>query len=419
MKKYFFIISTILFTTVPANADVFDNLKKDLDLNLIQAVDQDTRGYYYDTVSDNNFKPIPNDPELSSRTTASLGCSGFDFNSNFLNQFKLEALSGQLASLGKEVVAASPMLLLEYASPTLADLLKHFDSVIRMKLGMLYAQCEDIENAAGDKVTHLRKESERECIDKAQGMDMESTIKLCKQQSDPFGFIKDLKGAPLKDGGEINLIKDALDRVLAKDDDKEKMQKRIPNTIITSNGIETTNPEQNIEHVLADKRKEYFDKIADIYERFTMDPNSVSREDLDSISIPGVPITKSRLNDLVMLDKNDRLLKFAQISSSLARYTTIKEYETHREVLKKAINNAETKEFERTELNNDLVYIDESIKRVNEDQGLRDSHAEIIKDSIVEADRRRLRAMTELNTSDQYSKESNDTIRKNMLMISE
>jgi len=400
-----------------ALADIFDQADSNNEVNLLQAIQNDSRGYYYDSVTDYNFKPAPNDPFLSASTSGSLGCSGFDFNTNFINQFKLQALSDQVTSLAQQAVAASPMLLLEYASPTLADLLKHFNNITNLRLGMLYAQCEDIEQAVGDRLTKLRKESERECIEQAAGGDIDQTLKTCKQQKDPFSFLKDKDGLPLKLGGEISIVKDALERITLKDEEKEKMEKRIPEVKVTAAGVETINPEQEIEHVIAEKRKNYFNSLIEIYTRYANDPDSVSQADLDSISIPGVPITYAMLKDLSMLDKNDRLLKFAQIASSLASYNTVAEYENHILVLSKTVLDPRTQDFEREELLNNIEYLQTAIKRVEGNQILRDKHADILKDSISEADRRRLRALGELNTSGEYSKEAADTNIEKMLFI--
>lgn len=417
VKMRIFLYLSILFIPVPlAYGDIFDRLNQNNDLMLHEAIDNDTRGYYYDSVTDYSFKPDPKEPEVSTRASLSLGCSGFDYNANFLNQFRLQALSDRLTSLGKEVMAASPLLLLEYASPTLADLLKHFNNNTNFKLGLLYSQCEDIENAVSDRLTKLRKKSEADCIAQAPPDDLQA-VERCKNQKDPFAFLKDIDGTPLKNGGEINILKDALKRISVSEEEKGMIKERLPETQITSGGIKTISPELEIEHVIAKKRDESLALLITIYDKYVKDPESVSDTELESLSIPGVPITRSTLDDWKMLDKYDRILKFAQIASSKARYDAIKEYQNHLLTLNLMILDTNTEDYEKDELNKDIEYIKSAITRTDDNQTMRDKHAQILKDSVEEAERRRLRALGELNTSDLYSKDANESSSENMLLI--
>jgi len=416
--KSFNLIIFFLFLSTPCYADVFDRLNSQENKNLLeQAISKDERGYYYRAYTDNNLSTPPNDPQISTTTTASLGCSNFDFNTNFLNQFKTQALSNTLISLGKEALAASPMLLLEYASPTLADLLKHFSTSSSLKLGLLYAQCEDIEKAVGNEVDKLRKKSEKACVDSKSGDDLDSAIKGCKAQKDPFAFLKDSQGNYLLNGGKINVLQDILDKLNLGKETKEELLKRSPNKVITASSIKNNGAEESIETAFYNYREQYFNDINDIYTGYQNDSKSITKDQLDSISMPGVPVTKNTLESLAMLDKYDRQLKFSQMASSLANFKTINKYREYVDQINSVKLTTVLDEEESKYLDSLAKYYEDSIKTIESNTAMRKEHASILEDTITEAEKRKLRAISQLNTSDKNSQEDKFTAEKGMLMI--
>ena len=66
--------------------------------------------------------------------SGSKGCSGFDLASSFNSTFSEQILADYLKNISSSAIAAAPMLLLEYASPTLADIVKHFNAMTNMRL---------------------------------------------------------------------------------------------------------------------------------------------------------------------------------------------------------------------------------------------------------------------------------------------
>ena len=67
--------------------------------------------------------------------------------------------------------------------------------------------CQQIEQAVDDKFDTMRKESEKECLNDNTAMGMSAAMDYCKNQSDPFAFLKDMSGNPLSAGGQINVVK--------------------------------------------------------------------------------------------------------------------------------------------------------------------------------------------------------------------
>ncbi len=418
--KSFNLTILFLFLCIPCSADIFDRLNSQENKNLLeQAISKDERGYYYRGYTDYNLSTPPNDPQISTTTTASLGCSNFDFGTNFINQFKAQALSNTLASLGKEALAASPMLLLEYASPTLADLLKHFSTSSSLKLGLLYAQCEDIERAVGNDVDKLRKKSEKACVDSKNGDDLDIAIKECKGQKDPFAFLKDSQGNYLLNGGKINVLQDIFDKLNLGKETKDELLKRSPNKVITSSSIQNNGAEESIETALYNYREEYFNDINDLYTSYQNDSNSITKDQLDSMSMPGVPITKNTLDSLAMFDKYDRQLKFSQMASSLANFKTVNKYREYIDQINSVKLTTVLDEDESKYFDSLAKYYEDSIKTIESNTAMRKEQASILEDTISEAERRKLRAISELNTSDKNNEEDKIIANKGLLMIGE
>jgi len=128
-------------------------------------------------------------------------------------------------------------------------------------------------------------------MEQAGEENIEEAIQSCKQQSDPFAFLRDAQGNYLSNGGEIDILGDALERIFVNPEEKEQILQRLPSQKISAGGIQKTEAEFSIEDVLAEKREEYFIDLIDVYARFAADPESISKEDLEVISVPGIPMT--------------------------------------------------------------------------------------------------------------------------------
>ena len=103
-------------------ADIFttDNTPGSYTIN--NAVSDDKSGFYYRGGVDYNPPVSPEEPAVGySIISGSKGCSGFDFATSFNSTFSEQVLTDYMKNISGAAMAAAPMLLLEYASPTLAD----------------------------------------------------------------------------------------------------------------------------------------------------------------------------------------------------------------------------------------------------------------------------------------------------------
>ena len=215
MRKITVLLVIILAMADIGYADIFtkDNANP---YTIDNAISEDRSGFYYRGGVDYNPPVSPEAPGVGySIISGSKGCSGFDLASSFTSTFSSQVLTDYLKNISSSAMAAAPMLLLEYASPTLADIIKHFSAMTNMRLGLRYAQCEDIEKAAGEYMDKLRKKSEDECVKEkqSQGIDIDSALKACKEGKDPFAFLKNAEGIPLAQGGKIDILADIFKKI--------------------------------------------------------------------------------------------------------------------------------------------------------------------------------------------------------------
>ncbi|PIP19667.1 MAG: hypothetical protein COX41_01690, partial [Candidatus Omnitrophica bacterium CG23_combo_of_CG06-09_8_20_14_all_41_10] len=127
MKKIIISLALIFALRNISYADIFS--KDDTSLYTIDsAISEDRSGFYYRGGIDYRPTVPPDEPQVGySILSGSPGCSGFDLASSFNSVFSEQILADYLKGISSEAMAAAPMLLLEYVSPTLADIIKHFN----------------------------------------------------------------------------------------------------------------------------------------------------------------------------------------------------------------------------------------------------------------------------------------------------
>ncbi|MBF0217718.1 MAG: conjugal transfer protein TraH [Candidatus Omnitrophica bacterium] len=332
MKYLVGAIISLFVAEILSYGDVFD--PPSYNARMREISDNDTSGYIYrGGVGYVPYDGPKRDPQINMNQSISLGCSGFDFENSFKSVFNKDALSDMLASQGKEIIAAAPMLLLEYASPTLADLLKHFNNQTLLKLNMDYMRCADIESAVSGGITKMRKQSEMECIDeKARaGVDISTAMKYCKDQSDPFAFLKDINDQPLYKGGSINVLSDSMKKLNVLEKDAGVVNKLVGETTITKDGRADKEPEYMPKDIYHEYYEYYYGLVNDVIEEYERN-GKVTDAELDSISIPGVPITTTHIRYIVSFG-NKKEVEIHRLATVLALWKTYSSYSSALEVL--------------------------------------------------------------------------------------
>ena len=373
-----------------------------------KAVTEDRSGFYYRGGVDYRPKVPAEEPGVGySILSASRGCSGFDFASSFQSLFSEQILADYLKSVGSAAVAAAPMLLLEYASPTLADIVKHFNAMTNMRLGLRYAQCEDIERVAGEYMDKLRKKSESECIKEkvAQGLDIDSAMRECKEGKDPFAFLKDSNGLPLLQGGKIDILSDIFKKINIPDDRKEFTKAIVGETTVTATQIENNKGAKSIYSVNEEFRSDNMDKLVSLVDEYVTSM-TISESALKDLSLPNNPLTDEQIKNIALMPKAKQYIALSKIASDIAFFKTVDKCRQAMDDLLEAMRAPGIDDVKREVFQRDYDNLRERLERFKEERQLYRDYNEAVRGILSEAEKEKLRTLINEDGTASYSSDT-------------
>lgn len=407
MKRIILLLIFVFIGNCVGYADIFT--KDDTTPYTIEsAISEDRSGFYYRGGVDYNPPVAPEEPGVGySIISGSKGCSGFDFASSFTSLFSQQVLEDYLKGVSSAAMAAAPMLLLEYVSPTLADIVKHFNAMTNMRLGLRYAQCEDIEKAAGAYIDKLRKTSEDECVKEkvAQGSDIDSALKACKGQSDPFAYLKNADGIPLLQGGKIDVISDILKKINIPQDRKDFVKSVVGETTITSSQIENNKGQKSIYSVNEDFRNDAMTKLASLVDGYVTS-RSISEDVLKEISLPNNPIVDEQIKDIALMPRAKQYMAIVKIASDTAYFKTIAKYRQAMDDLLEAMRAPGLDDVQRDVLERDYNALKEEFERFKEERQIYKDYNETLAGILSESEKEKLNILANDDGTDSYFSDS-------------
>ena len=418
MKRVFILLILILGLTHISYADIFtkdDTMPYTID----SAISEDRSGFYYRGGVDYRPQVPVEEPGVGySILSGSKGCSGFDLASSFNSTFSEQILADYLKGISSSAIAAAPMLLLEYASPTLADIVKHFSAMTNMRLGLRYAQCEDIEKAAGEYMDKLRKKSESECVkDKvAQGLDIDSALKACKEGKDPFAFLKNAEGIPLVQGGKIDVLSDIFKKINIPNDRKDFVKSVVGETTITSSQIENNKGEKSIYKVNDDFRTETSDKFFSIVSEY-MNSKTVSTDSLKDLSLHNNPVTEEQIRDIALMPKAKQYIAVSKLSSDIAYFKTISQCRQAMDDLLEAMRAPGLDDVQRGVLEKDYNYLKEKLERFKEERQINKDYNEAMSGILSESEKEKLSTIMNDDGTTSYFNDSSEVQDKKEMYL--
>jgi len=402
----------LIFIFAIANMGYADIFTKDAtnSYTIDSAVSEDRSGFYYRGGVD--YRPtVPiDDPRVGySILSGSKGCSGFDLASSFNSAFSEQILADYLKGISSSAIAAAPMLLLEYVSPTLADIVKHFNAMTNMRLGLRYAQCEDIEKASGEYMDKLRKKSESECIKEkvATGLDIDSALKACKEGKDPFAFLKNAEGIPLAQGGKINVLSDIFKRINLPQERKELIESVVGKTTITSSQIENNKGEKSIYKINEEFKKETSDKLFSLVNEY-LNSKNISGDSLKDLSLPNNPVTEEQIKNIALMPKAKQYIAVSKISSDIAYFKTISQYRQAMDDLLEAMRAPGLDDVQRGVLERDYNYLKEKLERLKEERQIYKDYNEAMTGILSESEKEKLNTIINDDGTTSYFSDSSE-----------
>ena len=418
MRKITVLLVIILAMADIGHADIFtkDNANP---YTIDNAIAEDRSGFYYRGGVNYNPPVAPEAPGVGySIISGSKGCSGFDLASSFNSIFSEQVLTDYIKGISSAAMAAAPMLLLEYASPTLADIVKHFNAMTNMRLGLRYAQCEDIERAAGEYMDKLRKKSESECIKEkvAQGLDIDSAMKACKEGNDPFSFLKDAEGIPLIRGGKIDVLADIFKKINIPSDRKDFVKEVTGETTITSSQIESNKGEKSIYKVSEDFRSDASNKLFSIVNEY-LSSKTISTDSLNSLSLPNNPVTEEQIRDIALMPKAKQYIAVSKIASDIAFFKTISKYRQAMDDLLEAMRAPGLDDVQRGVLERDYNYLKEKLERFKEERQIYKDYNESMVGILSESEKEKLKTIINDDGTTSYFSDSAEVQDKKEMYI--
>ena len=419
MKKIIFTLVLISVLKGISYADIFSKDDTTSPYTIDSAISEDRSGFYYRGGLDYHPNVPPDEPGVGySIISGSKGCSGFDLASSFNSVLSEQIMADYLKNISSSAMAAAPMLLLEYVSPTLADIIKHFNAMTNMRLGLRYAQCEDIEKAAGEYMDKLRKKSEDECVKEkqSQGIDIDSALKACKEGKDPFAFLKNAEGIPLAQGGKIDILADIFKKINIPDDRKDFVKSVVGETTITSSQIENNKGEKSIYKVNDEFRTDTSGKLVSLTEEY-LNSKTVSDDSLKELSLPNNPVTAEQIRDITLMPKAKQYIAVSKISSDIAYFKTIAQYRQAMEDLLEAMRAPGLDDVQRGVLQRDYDYLKEKLERFKEERQIYKDYNEAVAGILSESEKEKLNTIINDDGASSYFSDSIETQDKKEMYL--
>ncbi len=419
MKKI--IIPLVLISVLRgiSYADIFSKDDTTSPYTIDSAISEDRSGFYYRGGLDYRPNVPPDEPQVGySILSGSKGCSGFDLASSFNSVLSEQIMADYLKGISSSAMAAAPMLLLEYVSPTLADIIKHFNAMTNMRLGLRYAQCEDIEKAAGEYMDKLRKKSESECVKEkvSTGLDIDSALKACKEGKDPFAFLKNAEGIPLAQGGKIDVLSDIFKKINIPTDRKDFVKSVVGETTITSSQIENNKGEKSIYKVNDDFRSETSDKFLSLLDEY-LNSKTVSGDSLKDLSLHNNPVTEEQIRDIALMPKAKQYIAVSKISSDIAYFKTISQYRQAMDDLLEAMRAPGLDDVQRGVLERDYNYLKEKLERFKEEKQIYKDYNESVAGILSESEKEKLNTIINDDGTTSYFSDTTEIQDKNEMYL--
>jgi len=419
MKKI--IIPLVLISVLRgiSYADIFSKDDTTSPYTIDSAISEDRSGFYYRGGLDYRPQVPVEEPEVGySILSGSKGCSGFDLASSFNSVLSEQIMADYLKGISSSAMAAAPMLLLEYVSPTLADIIKHFNAMTNMRLGLRYAQCEDIEKAAGEYMDKLRKKSESECVKEkvSTGLDIDSALKACKEGKDPFAFLKNAEGIPLAQGGKIDVLSDIFKKINIPGERKDFVKSVVGETTITASQIENNKGEKSIYKVNDDFRSETSDKFFSLLDEY-LNSKTVSGDSLKDLSLHNNPVTEDQIRDIALMTKAKQYIAVSKISSDIAYFKTIAQYRQAMDDLLEAMRAPGLDDVQRGVLQRDYDYLKEKLERFKEERQIYKDYNEAVAGILSESEKEKLNTIINDDGTSSYFDETTESQDKKEMYL--
>lgn len=309
----------------------------------------------------------------------------YDVDGALLKEFD-ESFSSE-GPLDKYKMARNKLLLLEYSSPALADVIKHYRMMTAQRVTLEQQRLAEIERGTQGPLDRLRLQSERECLREKQGEGLVKAMEECKRSSQPFDALALINGqGSLADGRRnIHVVRDAVALLeLAEKGLAEKVPGLSGDVIVS---------DDDYQELLATEtfagKVEYYRQKSSRQWQDTLDqqPGGLGAgKIIAELSLPSVPVSDALIRSLGVLEGTPRALAIAKLSSYWARAQTLNEYGDALRYLELARQLPQLPVEFRTILSARIDYLNAVIARAGGNTGVSEGYRAMLDGIMKDAD---------------------------------
>ena len=334
MSKEFSLIALIIVfsCSIVSAQSLFDDAERaNADMSSYQYYNKDKDGFSYS--GGVNWAPPykPTEKIIELHTNVEAGCKRFDWEVNWQNTFSQEALDRYWENLQSGIISSAPLLLVEYISPTLADILKHFKAMTNMSMDMEYASCERMQSLATDLGSSLRNREYNACMQRQDPSDIAAARKECEQylRGDwASGLNKYQGGKSLNEGEGYTLFggSSSGDRKTVSGATKNFVSALFGELTLKADGSMhwTKSPDFNtIKKLYTEEKEKHKEKILEVAKNYE-ETGEYTEEDQKSLSSENSVVNKEAISALSGLSETDQQIVAYSYSSGRARSETIR-----------------------------------------------------------------------------------------------
>jgi len=332
-KKLSLIALIVVFScSIVSSQSLFDDAEKaNADVSSYQYYNKDKDGFTYG--GGVNYAPPFNPTEkiIELHTNVEAGCARFDWEVNFKNTYNKEMLERYWESLKGGAMSSAPILLLEYISPTLADVVKHVKAMTNMSMEMEYANCQEMQAFATDLGSSLRNREYNNCMAKQPAGDIVAARKACedKIRGDWAAGLNKYQGEKTANAGEGYTLfggSSSGDEKTVSGAAKNFVSALFGNLTIKADGsmhwTQKPNPDA-VKELYEEEKTKQREKIVDVVKKYE-ETGEYSIEDQKSLSSENSVVNEKVISALADLSETDQQIAADLYSSSRARNEAIR-----------------------------------------------------------------------------------------------
>jgi hypothetical protein len=351
-----------------ARADIFEHVRP-VDTALREALGRDRQAYYFQTPGVDHQQNMELISEVNILGADVLmrarGLRDMDkaFDTYLVEQLHKDRDYKSLVSLNH------PLVLLEYASPVLADVVKHYRMTSYERLGIEQARLEGISRSIEGRSERLSNQSKWECLQRNENKGLVAAMRICQNSSKPWEMLMGIDAqVSLEDGRrKIHVVRESLVRLGF---DKKHVDSIVDLTgekVLSNDKCEERLPETTFEQKVISVRRVCLRQWHEILGKFHASARATPA-DLEKLSLPGVAVTVRVLADMDLLDEAERELIILKLASCQSFIQTEQIYRQAIGYLERSLTDPLLAEEFRNILREKRDFLAQSLERAHKDR---------------------------------------------------